>query len=333
MEILEIDVIFLNILDGADIEFIYNLLLTNKHINNKIFKYYREGGIMLNDMPLFRECNNISKYLNHYKSYISGKDFPDNPLWLFNNKNDCKYIEINGEYEKVENTRFEKSKFFNYVTSYEFIPFKRGLYHWEKLNAQQKYLAWCAITNHHPEIKLNKDLICSDLAVLLSETYFHYQKSFSRSYLEIYNIDICDLMNAKCIASFEIEAELEHYRGNHFLEGLKIASDKSTYCNNYFYSCGFTIAKSSKENNFRLALLRMINYGKEFNPLLPYKNFNLSIDILLKEIVILKDIIDEIDEFTITKTNSLKTYNINYLTHMSKNYKNPPNNINSCAQQ
>jgi len=141
MEVLEIDAILIKVLYEADIEFIYNLLLTNKHLNEKIFKYYKNGEIILNDMPLFRGCDNISTYLNHYKSYISGQDFPDDPLWLFNNETNYKYIEIGNHYVKVENIRFDKPKFFRYVTSYEFIPFKGGLYHWIKLNEQQKYLA------------------------------------------------------------------------------------------------------------------------------------------------------------------------------------------------
>ena len=327
MEILQIDVILLKILNEADIEFIYNLLLINKHIKDKIFKYYKEGGIILNDMPLFQECNNISTYLNHYKCYVSGKNFPDNPLWLFNNESDCKYIEINGKYEKIENVRFDKPKFLIYVTSYEFISFKGGLHHWETLNNQQKYLVWCAIKGFHPEIQLDKSLICSDLAVLLSEIYWHYQQSFSRCYLEIYNIDNCDLLNSKCIAKNEIINELRHYKGSHFLEGYNNAFNKEKYINDDLVATG----------NSRGACIKSIpqshNKKLDCSNVYSFKNLNLKTDILLKEIIILNNILDEIDEFTITKTNDLKTYNINYLNHMSINYKNPPNNINSCAQQ
>jgi len=138
-------------------------------------------------------------------------------------------------------------------------------------------------------------------------------------------------MSAKYVAFNEIKEELENYRINHFLEGYKIASNKKIYCKNYFDFCGFSIAKSRKnynkndykEPNFRIMLLGCINYGNDsaFNASLSYKNLNLSIDILLKEIVIWKNIIDEIDEFTINYIKNLKTYNINYLTHMVKNYK------------
>ena len=172
MEILQIDVILLKILNEADIEFIYNLLVINKHLNNKIFKYYQEGGITLNDMPLFRSCNSITTYFKHYKSYISGKDFPCNPLWLFDKETDGKYIGIDSKYIKLENIKFDKPKFFNYVA------FKGGLYHWENLNNKQKYLAWCAIKGLHPEIRLSKDIVCSDLTVLLSEIYWHYENCF-----------------------------------------------------------------------------------------------------------------------------------------------------------
>ena len=70
MDILEIDEILINILDDVDVEFIYNSLLTNKLLTEKICKYYKNGEITLNDMPLFRSCNNISTYfygvqLNH----------------------------------------------------------------------------------------------------------------------------------------------------------------------------------------------------------------------------------------------------------------------------
>jgi len=320
MEILEIDVILINILGDINVEFIYNLLLTNKHLNFKITKYYKNGEITLNDMPLFKSCNNISTYLNHYKSYISGKDFPKNPIWLFDNEDDCKYVEIDGKYVKLENVKFDRPRFFNYFSYYEYIPFKGGFYYWSKLNDEQKYLIWCAITNYHPEIKLSKTLICSDSLIdLLIEIYWHYQKTFVRYYLEIYCIDNCYLMNAKLIAQNEITSELEHYRGNHFLQGHNDAPDKKLYLNNYFDLHQFSTTQACQENKFRLQLMYMIA-DNGLDRIRSFENLNTDSDNLLKEINILLDILNEISEFNITKTSNLKTTNINYLDHMSINH-------------
>jgi hypothetical protein len=341
MDILEIDVILLNILNDVDLEFIYDLLLTNKHLNEKITKYYKNGEIVFSYMPLFRPCNNITTYLKHYKSYISGKDFPDEPLWIFENETDCKYVECDNKYIELENVRFEKPKFFNYFTSYKFLPFKGGLYHWKKLTDQQKYLVWCAISGTHPEIKLDKTLMRSDnLAILLSEIYWHYQKSFVRFYLEIYCIDTCDLLNAKCIASNELISELEHYRGNHFIEGYKNAPDKKIYIDYYFDLCHFSKTEDCKLNHFRFKLLYMVA-DNNLNQVKHYENLHIDSETLLKEIIILDNITDEINEFEIIKINNLKTYNINYLDHMSINYpslknlgKKLTNNMNeNCIQQ
>lgn len=319
MNILQIDEILLKVLKFLDIDSIWSFLLINNPINNKISKYYENNDIIFNDIPLFRPCNNISKYLTHYKSFVSGENFPEEPLWLFNCIDDPKYIEDDGKYIKLENGRFDKPKFFTYFTSYQFLPFKGRLHHWKILNKEQKYLAWCAIKNFHPEILLTKTLISHDLAVLLSELYWYYQKSFVRFYLEIYCIDNCDLINSKCIAKGEIEAELERYRGHHFLRGFKITENKSTYWEYYFKLYNFPTTGYRRENNFRFQLLNVISYDKAAN-IRSFENLNVDSDLLLKEIDILINLLEEIDEFTITKTSNLKTNNINYLDHMSINY-------------
>jgi hypothetical protein len=72
-----------------------------------------------------------------------------------------------------------------------------------------------------------------------------------------------------------------------------------------------------------------------------YENLHIDSETLLKEIIILDNITDEINEFEIIKINNLKTYNINYLDHMSINYpslknlgKKLTNNMNeNCIQQ
>lgn len=121
MDILQIDEIFLTILKYLDIEDIWSLLNINTFSNNKITKYYENKDIVFNDMPLFRSCNNISKYLVHYKSFNLGENFPDEPLWLFNNKNNGQFIETENGYIKLENVKFLRPKFFNYFTTYEFM--------------------------------------------------------------------------------------------------------------------------------------------------------------------------------------------------------------------
>jgi len=319
MDIFQLDEIFLTILGYLDIDSISSLLLINKFSNNKICKYYENNDIIFNDMPLFRPCNNISKYLTHYRSFIFGKNFPDEPLWLFNDKNDSKYIQIDNKYVKQDNGRFSKPKFFNYITTYQFIKFENGLYHWKKLNNQQKYLLWCAIVGYHPEIHLAKSIISEDLAVLLSELYWHYSKFFVRYYLEIYCIDMCDLINAKCIANREIEAEIERYRGHHFLQEYDKSSCDPTFYEYYFNFCKFSKTGNCREYDFRFQLLNVIDRNIVAN-IRSFKYLDVDSNKLLKEIDILLNILEEIDNFSITKVNDLKTDNINYLTHMSINY-------------
>jgi len=336
MDILQIDEIFLMILKNLDIDDICSLLLINKFANNKISKFYENNDVIFNDMPLFRTCNNISIYLKHYKSFISGTNFPDEPLWLFNYKEDEQFVEIENKYIKSENNRFDRPKFFNYFTSYKYQKFEKAFNHWKRLNDKQKYIVWCAITNIHPEIKLDKSLASGDIAILLSEIYWHYPQSFIRYYLEIYCIDNCDLINAKCIAKNEIESELEYYRGTHFLRGYKDASDKKLYLDEYFDT-----SKYGKWSNYKHQLLDTISNG-QLNNIMTFQNLMISSDILSKEIILLENIIEEIKEFTITKTNNLKTNNINYLDHMGINYPNDntvninynlSKDINACIQQ
>ena len=323
MEIFQIDTILLNILYDSKLQFVCNLLQINKHVYEKIYKYYKNGEIVFDAMPLFKSCNNISTYLKHYKSYLSGKNFPDNPLWLFEKETDCKCIDINGKYIKLENMRFDRPRFLNYFSNYEYIPFRGGLYYWNKLNDEQKYLIWCTIKGHHPEIQLSKMLIRSDNFIdLLSEIKWHYQKNFVQYYLEFYSIDIGDLMKVKSIAKNEIEVELEYYKGNHFLQEFKNSPDKTIYLEHYF-----VMSKNLRENKFQVELLDIIIDMKNggLSNIRAFENINLTSDLLLKEINLLTNILNEIDEFTITKTNNLTTYNINYLTHMSENYKNSEN--------
>ena len=62
MEIFKIDTILLNIVKRYDLECIYNLLVTNKYLNEKICKYYKNQELILNYMPLFKPCDNINLF-------------------------------------------------------------------------------------------------------------------------------------------------------------------------------------------------------------------------------------------------------------------------------
>ena len=126
-------------------------------------------------------------------------------------------------------------------------------------------------------------------------------------------------MNAKLIAQNEITSELEHYRGNHFLQGHNDAPDKKLYLNNYFDLHQFSTTQACQENKFRLQLMYMIA-DNGLDRIRSFENLNTDSDNLLKEINILLDILNEISEFNITKTSNLKTTNINYLDHMSINH-------------
>lgn len=217
------------------------------------------------------------------------------------------------------------------------MKFEKAFFHWKRLNNQQKYLIWCGIKGFHPEIKLDKTLICEDMATLINELYWHYDNNFVRHYLEIYCIDNCDLINSKCIAFSEIMSELEHYRGNHFLYGYNLVYDKKMYISNYFDLCGFKVNEGCRESHFRFSLLNLIKNG---NPKIikSFHSLNVTSDILEEKISSLKNILDDIDDFDITQTHRLKTNNINYLNRMSINYpttgsRDLAKDINKCIQQ
>jgi len=329
MDILQIDEILLKILSYLDIDSIWSLLLINKFSNNKIFKYYQSNDIVFNDMPLFRSCNNISTYITHYKSYISGENFSDEPLWLFDNKDDPIYIEINSKYVISENININKPKFLTGLVKDKDIAFKGGLYHWSKLNNRQKYLVWCAIKNIHPELKLDKLLVSEDMITLLSEMYYHYQYSFVRYYLEIYGINKCSLLDAKCTAGFEIERELQFYREFHFYWGYQNADDKDRCYQNYFDSFMMTDKYNGNiEKNFRVSLMNQNNFDSAQKHLFYPKKFD-NLDPCLDKLEMMKvkinfliEAVKEIDQLDITNTINLKTSNINYLEHMIINYTN-----------
>jgi len=344
MDTIQIDDILLNILNYLNIDDIWSFFIVNHYINDKIYKFYQNKHIILYNMPLFRPCDNISTYLCHYKSYISGKNFPDEPLWLFNEINDPKYVKIDNKYTQIKNIDYiiGKSKFLTMKS--ENIIFQKGSY-WGKFNNQQKYLIWCAIKNIHPEIKLDISLLSYDMKVFLAEIYYHYQYSFVRYYLEIYNIYNSNmedwtpqnrkLINAKCTSKFEIERSLQFYREFHFYYGYQNASDKDLYYQNYFVSFMlFNEANGNIENNFKKSLIE--NQGKRLFYMNKFLNLNITsdiIEIIEKNINFLIKIVQNIDDLDIFKINNLKTTNINYLEHIIVNYSehiivNYPNDTN-----
>jgi hypothetical protein len=132
-----------NLLYYFDVNDVIILLKTSKSIKTAIIKYYQIHGVNFTNMPIFIPCNDILLYLQHYHSYINGNNFPEEPLWLFRNKEDGKFIKKDNRYIKLNNIRFERPKFFTYITDYQSIEFINALDCWKQLNQQQRYLIWC----------------------------------------------------------------------------------------------------------------------------------------------------------------------------------------------
>lgn len=324
MNILNSDDILHNILYYTDFKTIEELLKIDK---NNIVKHYQIYGINLNMMPIFVPCHDIVLYIEHYHSYISGTNFPDQPLWLFRSKEDVKF---NSRYQKIDNIRFDRPNFYGYITSYQRMEFYNSIDCWKQLSTQQKYLFWCAITGTHPEIKLDKTLCSPYLDGLISESYWHYPQSFVRYYLDIYLIDTCDLRNAKCIASGEIEKELKFLTSSRVnnlfnvaekehLEEMKEEFDKLKNHPQMEF-----ILSNHKINNYQ-DMMKLFYHGK----ILDFSNEQYILD----ESKILRNIIKEIKELEIIKTTNLKTSNLNYLFHIEANYDNNSSEQTYCCTQ
>ena len=157
-------------------------------------------------MPAFRNYQ-LSEYFDHYRSFITGEYFQDQPIWLFQDKSDPYGISIDGRYVRQDYTINDR-QFIEYDINYQFIPFQTTSVHWANLNKEQRYIVWAAIRGVHPEIRLEKCFKSDDLLVMLHEVYRHYLFSFSRQYLEIYYISpTISLASSKFIALEEIEAD------------------------------------------------------------------------------------------------------------------------------
>jgi hypothetical protein len=325
-----------NILYYLHINDISILLQTSGSVGTTIIKHYQIHSIDLNCMPMFALCYDIKQYLQHYYSYISGINFPEEPLWLFRTPEDGKYILKNDKYVKLDNIRFERKRFLTYYTTYEYLPFTNGFEHWKQLDEQQKYIIWCAITGTHPEIRLNKSLSSAHLATLISEIYWHYPQSFSRYYLDIYMIDTCDLFNAKCIAKNEIEAELKALTGARTMN--LINEVEQNHCEEL--SEEFNNIKDHPQFGFILGALKINDFKDMAKAFYQEKIFSIqSAQFILDESETLRNIMKEIDEFKITQIHNLKTSNLNYIFHIEANYNLKEcneviNNMEtSCAQQ
>lgn len=324
MNIFSNDDILANILYYTDIKTVEELLKVNRAA---VIKHYQTYGVNLNVMPIFAPCNNIIKYIDHHRSYISGTNFPEQPLWLFRTKEDGKF---DHKHQKIDNIRFERPKFYNYTTPYQYIKFDNSIDCWQKLTNQQKYLFWCAITNTHPEIKLDKTLCSPHLDTLIHEAYWHYPQSFVRYYIDIYLIATYELINAKFIAKKEIERELN------FLTSSRVKTI-------------FDVAEKNHSKEIKEEFIKLKNH-----PQLAFIFGNYNIDncldmikifyngkildfsneqYILDESEILRNIMEEIDELEIIKTNNLKTSNLNYIFHMEANYNSEPSPQNTCSQQ
>lgn len=324
-----------NILHYTDIKTIEELLKINR---NAIIKCYHNYGINLNTMPIFVPCNDIELYLEHYHSYLSGTNFPEQPLWLFRTKEDGKFLCQNSKLIEFNNIRFERPLFLLYKPTFVYIKFIDSIEHWQKLNQQQKYLVWCAITGTHPEIKLDKNLGCDDMSVLISEAYWHYPQSFSRYYLDVYFINEYNLLQAKFVASEEIRHESKILTKTGFNNGWIISLTEEDL--NEMLKSNPEIAEKFQKvgvNNFE-------DYNK-FYDCQSYQIFDK--DYFMLDYKNLNEIWQEMKDFNIEWTGNIKSSNLNYIFHMDINYgdnysleetieagqKEISGLLHSCAQQ
>lgn len=327
-----------NILHYFDPKDITSLLTLNKNIGEAIIKYYQLNGINRNDMPIFINCNNIIEYLQHYRSYITGCNFPKQPLWLFRSED----IKFNHKMEKFINIQFEREVFL--TINHEPPDFTDSIAHWQQLNGEEKYLFWCCVTGTHPEINLNSKSV--SLSALISKAYWHYPQSFVRHYLDVYFTGKYDLTESKKIAKREIEAELKMHNGEQFYTTNKLTNIFNNMTENDFnnmltnnpqaaHIC--TIMGVNNLENF-LSIIRKINFDQviDNDKLENIKNTMGLENIETKDIMnqyksekftvpfneseMLKKILLEIEELEIENIILLKTTNKNYLTHMEKNY-------------
>lgn len=206
----DVDLLF-HVVARLQLKDIFSLLQLNNEIKLCVIKHYEQHQINLFDMPIFNKCNDILLYLQHYNSFMMGKSFPDQPLWLFKNVTDDKFIYKNDKYQKVKTLRDKTSKYENnYNKDYRCLNFVDAYHHWNHLDEKQKYIVWCALTGTHPEIRLNiilnelYDNNCGALQkmmftgkseeqknykhahVIISEAYWYYPHTFSRYYLDVF---------------------------------------------------------------------------------------------------------------------------------------------------
>lgn len=331
MEFLNNEDLLTNILYYLDIKDIEILLTVTPTI---ITKYYQNNGIHLTLMPIFTPCHDIVLYLKHYHSFISGSNFPDQPLWLFSGKMIRNY--------------FDRPAFLTYHTNYQYNEFIDATTHWKRLTEQQKYLFWCAITGTHPEIDLKKELGCPDLVILISKAYWYYPHSFVRYYLEIYFVGDDNLWNVKRIAQSEIEAELKIYSGetfytsNNLIDIFDSVSQErfaelfeneqiNMFMNTFGINNKEDIVKMLRKITSKDLENAMNNMQNVQGVMLPgfdniemigdiYKNKTYPQQTNEQEIEALKIVIKEIEELEIERPFDLKTTNVNYHRHMKTNY-------------
>lgn len=160
--------------------------------------------INLEFMPIFRECNDFMLYKQHHQSFISGTNFPEEPLWIFDYENDCSFKLEDNKYNKIKCNKYNRD-----IGHPHKIPeFKGGLYHWKLLNDEQKLLIWDSIHVKSPD-NMTKEHRSDDIVTLLHEMFWHYSYSYVRQYLEIYMMDDCSLNFALGVADAAMDRDIK----------------------------------------------------------------------------------------------------------------------------
>ncbi len=238
---------FIKILNHCEYNDIKSLYLTSNHLRSWI----NFNLLDLEFMPVFRNCNNFEIYNKHYQSFNTGTNFPEEPLWIFENVNDCTYKLEDNKYKKSKSHKYDRSG--HYVTSYKFLEFNSGLFHWKLLDNEQKHIIWSVIKIQAPE-EINKQHSTEDIVTLLREMFWHYPYSHSRQYSEIYLTDTCSLMDAIHTANIAMDYDMKE-KENFDIKSQKLentnTNDMLTLMNNLVKDTT-DIKNNDEENIFNI---------------------------------------------------------------------------------
>ena len=226
-------------------------------------------------------------------------------------------------------------------------------------------MLWCAITGTHPEIKLEIPDNRKDDSLLLP-TCLPYDYSFSLVYILIFLNGDNTLMVAKNCAKYVINEKCEICQEQYFWEYLKqkitenpdyntteilrscnksniirdmLVGDDVSYSDIIEYvacECDNNIRYFLRSSDGRKIMIENVLSKPPKEILSTLKNDKTeliinSLESLEYDINKLKNILNEIKDLEINKTNNLKTLNINYLDHIDVNYDIDENNLDFCA--